>query len=68
VRANSDVTRHIVDLSAPVMSRSGVVAALTCPYIETPSAVSIGETVAAIRRQAGELSGRLSSEDAGVLP
>jgi DNA-binding IclR family transcriptional regulator len=68
VRANSDVTRHIVDLSAPVMSRAGVVAALTCPYIETPSADSIRETVAAIRRQAGELSGRLSSEDAGVLP
>jgi DNA-binding IclR family transcriptional regulator len=67
VRADSDVTRHIVDLSAPVMSRSGVAAALTCPYIETPSALSVKNTVAAIRQQADEISQRLSTDEATAL-
>jgi len=61
VRADSDVTRHIVDLSAPIMSPDGVAAALTCPYIETPQALSIKDTVAAIRETAAEIGGKLSS-------
>lgn len=61
VRADSDVTRHIVDLSAPIMSQEGVAAALTCPYIETPEALSIKETVAAIRHTAEEISKKLSA-------
>jgi DNA-binding IclR family transcriptional regulator len=62
VRADSDVTRHIVDLSAPIMSPEGVAAALTCPYIETPQALSIKDTVAAIRETAAEIAGKLSAD------
>ena len=61
VRADSDVTRHIVDLSAPILSPDGVAAALTCPYIETPAALSIKETIVAIRRTADEISEKLRS-------
>jgi DNA-binding IclR family transcriptional regulator len=60
VRADSDVTRHIVDLSAPVMSGDTVAAALTCPYIETPKALPIKETITAIRQAAGEISAKLT--------
>ena len=60
VRADSDVTRHIVDLSAPVMSGDEVAAALTCPYIETPKALSIKDTIVAIQRVANEISAKLS--------
>jgi len=60
VRADSDVTRHIVDLSAPVMATDTVVAALTCPFIETPKALSIKETICAIRQAADEISARLT--------
>jgi len=60
VRADSDVTRHIVDLSAPVISGDTVVAALTCPYIETPKALPIPQTIAAIRRAADEISAQLT--------
>jgi DNA-binding IclR family transcriptional regulator len=62
VKADSDVTRHIVDLSAPVMAADGgTAAALTCPYIETPMAISVKDTIAAIRHSAGEISKRISS-------
>ncbi len=64
VRADSDVTRHIVDLSAPVISADRVVAALTCPYIETPKALPIKETIAAIRRAADEISATLTRASA----
>ncbi|WP_129777893.1 IclR family transcriptional regulator [Peristeroidobacter soli] len=61
VKADSDVTRHIVDLSAPVMAAAGAAAALTCPYIETPKALSVKDTIAAIRHAAGEISKKISS-------
>jgi DNA-binding IclR family transcriptional regulator len=64
VRADSDVTRHIVDLSAPVMSGDAVVAALTCPYIETPKALPIKDTVTEIRRVADEISAKLTQPTA----
>jgi DNA-binding IclR family transcriptional regulator len=64
VRADSDVTRHIVDLSAPVMSGDEVAAALTCPYIETPKALTIKDTIVAIRRVADEISAKLSQPTA----
>jgi DNA-binding IclR family transcriptional regulator len=64
VRADSDVTRHIVDLSAPVMSADMVAAALTCPYIETPKALPIKETIAAIRQAANEISAQLTQPSA----
>lgn len=60
VRADSDVTRHIIDLSAPVMSAEMVAAALTCPYIETPKALSMKETITAIRHAADEISAKLT--------
>jgi DNA-binding IclR family transcriptional regulator len=59
VRADSYVVPHIVDLSAPVMSPEGVAAALTCPYIETPNALPIKDTIAAIRHTADEISAKL---------
>jgi DNA-binding IclR family transcriptional regulator len=61
VKADSDVTRHIIDLSAPVMGAEGVVAALTCPYIETPMAIPVKDTVAAIRQSAADISQKVSS-------
>lgn len=61
VKADSDVTRHIVDLSAPVMGAEGVVAALTCPYIETPMAIPVKDTIAAIRQSAADISQKISS-------
>jgi len=61
VKADSDVTRHIVDLSAPVMGADGgTAAALTCPYIETPMAISVKDTIAAIRHAAGEITNKIS--------
>lgn len=63
VKADSDVTRHIVDLSAPIMAADGVVAALTCPYIETPMAISIKDTITAIRHSAGEISQRINADE-----
>lgn len=68
VRADSDITRHIIDLSAPIMARSGVAAALTCPYIETPSALSVKDTIAAIRKQADEISRRISGDEVTATP
>ena len=62
VKADSDVTRHILDLSAPVIAADGVAAALTCPYIETPMAISVKDTIAAIRQAAGEISQKISTE------
>lgn len=62
VKADSDVTRHIVDLSAPIMNNEGVAAALTCPYIETPMAIAMKDTIAAIRRTAQDISKKLSVE------
>lgn len=61
VKADSDVTRHIIDLSAPVMSRDRVAAALTCPYIETPMAIAIKDTITAIREAAEVISAKVSA-------
>ena len=60
VKADSEVTRHIVDLSAPITASGSVVAALTCPYIETPMALSVKDTILAIRRAADDISQRVS--------
>jgi DNA-binding IclR family transcriptional regulator len=59
VRADSDVTRHIIDLSAPIIGSDEVVAALTCPYIQAPIAISIKDTIAAIRNTATEISKKI---------
>ncbi len=62
-KADSDVTRHVVDLSAPVMAAQGVAAALTCPYIETPVAIPVKDTIIAIREAAGEISRKVSADE-----
>ena len=59
VLAPSDVTRLVVDLSAPIFGPDGVVAALTSPYVETPTAISVVDTIAALRAAADEISGEL---------
>ena len=41
------------------MTVDAVAAALTCPYIETPKALSIKETIAAIRQAADEIGAKL---------
>lgn len=64
VRADSDITRHIVDLSAPVMSVDMVAAALTCPYIETPKALPIKATITAIQKAADAISAHLTRPSA----
>lgn len=56
VSAVSAVTRLITDLSAPVMGPEGVAAALTSPYVETPAAIPMADTVAAIQATAREIS------------
>jgi DNA-binding IclR family transcriptional regulator len=66
VKADSDVTRHIVDLSAPIMASDGVAAALTCPFIETPKALSIKDTIAAIRHSANEISQKISADESAA--
>jgi len=56
VLAPSDVTRLVVDLSAPIYGPDGVAAALTSPYVETPTAISTPDTIAAIQAAAEEIS------------
>jgi DNA-binding IclR family transcriptional regulator len=60
VRAASAVAKQIVDLSAPVMDPEAVAAALTIPYAETPTAIPILETIAALKAAAREISAELS--------
>jgi DNA-binding IclR family transcriptional regulator len=59
VRADSAVAKQIVDLSAPVMGPEAVAAALTTPYAETPLALPIPETLAALKAAAREISAEL---------
>jgi DNA-binding IclR family transcriptional regulator len=62
VLAPSDVTRLVVDLSAPIFGPDGVAAALTSPYVETPTAISVVDTIAAIRAAADEISVELGGQ------
>jgi DNA-binding IclR family transcriptional regulator len=62
VLAPSDVTRLVVDLSAPIFGPEGVAAALTSPYVESPAAISVVDTVAAIRAAADEISVELGGQ------
>jgi DNA-binding IclR family transcriptional regulator len=59
VQEASDVTKHVLDLSVPVMDAEGVAAALTSPYIETPSAIPVPATIAALQAAAREISTEL---------
>jgi DNA-binding IclR family transcriptional regulator len=62
VLAPSDVTRLVLDLSAPVFGPDGVAAALTSPYVETPTAISVVDTIAAIRAAADEIAVELGGQ------
>lgn len=62
VQAFSDVTRHVLDISAPIFEPEGVAAALTSPYVESPTAIPIVDTIAAIRAAADEISTELGGE------
>ncbi|CAN5259971.1 IclR family transcriptional regulator [soil metagenome] len=62
VLADSAVTRHVLDISAPILAPDGVAAALTSPYIETPTAISVAETIAALRAAASEISVEMGGE------
>lgn len=62
VQAFSDVTRHVLDISAPILGPDGVAAALTSPYVESPTAIPIAATIAAIRAAADEVSIALGGE------
>jgi DNA-binding IclR family transcriptional regulator len=46
VRSQSRIVKQIVNFSAPVFAGRAVVAALTSPYVETPLAIAVEETVA----------------------
>jgi len=61
VRADSAVARQITDLSAPIMGAEGVAAALTVPYAQTPTAIAIPDTIAAIQATARDISAELGS-------
>ena len=61
VRADSAVVRQITDLSAPIMGPEGVAAALTVPYVQTPTAIPMPDTIAAIQATARDISGELGA-------
>ncbi len=59
VRADSYVTKAVVDLSVPIHGPDGVAAALTCPYVDTPTAIPMPETVKALLAAATEITGEI---------
>ena len=59
VRADSYVTKAVVDLSVPIHGPDGVAAALTCPYVDTPTAIPMSETVKALLAAATEITGEI---------
>ncbi len=62
VLADSSVTKSVLDISAPILAPDGVAAALTSPYIETPTAIPVAETIAALRAAATEISIEMGGE------
>jgi DNA-binding IclR family transcriptional regulator len=65
VRAGSYVTAAVIDLSVPIMNAEGVAAALTSPYIDTPTAIPIDRTLAAMKQAAAEISAELGAAREG---
>jgi DNA-binding IclR family transcriptional regulator len=59
VRAGSYVTKAVIDLSVPIYGPEGVAAALTCPYVEMPTAISMNDTVAGLKQAAAEITGEI---------
>ena len=59
VRAASYVTKAVIDLSAPIYGPEGVAAALTCPYVDMPTAISMDDTVAGLKQAAAEITSEI---------
>lgn len=59
VRAASYVTKAVVDLSVPIQGPDGVAAALTCPYVDTPTALPMADTVAGLQKAAAEITSEI---------
>lgn len=59
VRADSYVTKAVVDLSVPIYGPDGVAGALTCPYVDTPSAIPMPETIANLQKAAAEITSEI---------
>ncbi len=59
VKADSYVTKTVVDLSVPVYGVDRVAAALTCPYVATPSAISIPSTIDALKRASAAITAEI---------
>lgn len=59
-RVPSDVTKGVIDISAPVMHLGQAVAALTCPHLQMREALTVEETTTALKLAARQLSDVLS--------
>lgn len=59
VRADSYVTKAVVDLSVPIYGPDGVAAALTSPYVDTPTAIPMAETVVELQKAAAEITSEI---------
>jgi DNA-binding IclR family transcriptional regulator len=62
VRSQSRTVKQIVNFSAPVLAGRAVVAALTSPYVETPLAITVDETVARLTAAAKEIAATLAAD------
>ncbi|MDY6944270.1 MAG: IclR family transcriptional regulator [Pseudomonadota bacterium] len=61
VQMPSELTHGITDLSAPIMHLGHVIAALTCPHIETRKSLSVSATLTFIRSTAEEVTQSLAT-------
>lgn len=61
VQLPSDLTNGITDLSAPVTHLGRVIAALTCPHIETKKSLNLSATLTFVRSTAEEVTQALAS-------
>jgi DNA-binding IclR family transcriptional regulator len=59
VRSQSRIVKQIVNFSAPVFAGRAVAAALTSPYVETPLAIPVEDTVARLVAAAKEIAAEL---------
>jgi DNA-binding IclR family transcriptional regulator len=69
VRIPSDITRGVVDISAPVMRWGVVVAAFTCPHIQTDISLDLDETLKYVQSTARAITADLAglSERSGSI-
>jgi DNA-binding IclR family transcriptional regulator len=59
VQAGSYVTSAVVDLSVPIQGPDGVAAALTCPYVDTPTAIPMPDTVVELQKAAADITSEI---------